>query len=46
MGTYVYRLGIAEGQFGMASAVAMFMLALTVLLTYGYIRGMLRQEDA
>ncbi|GAB2681268.1 carbohydrate ABC transporter permease [Thalassiella azotivora] len=45
MGTYVYRLGIAEGQFGMAAAVAMFILAITVLLTAGYIRSMLRQED-
>ena len=45
IGTYVYRLGIAEGQFGMASAVAIFMLALTVLLTFGYVRRMLRTED-
>ena len=46
IGTYVYRLGIAEGQFGMASAVAIFMLALTVVLTFGYVRRMLRTEDA
>ena len=45
LGTYVYRLGIAEGRFGMAAAVAMFMLALMVLLTGGYIRVMLRQEE-
>ena len=45
LGTYIYRLGIAEGRFGMAAAVAMFMLALTVLLTAGYVRSMLRQED-
>ena len=46
IGTYVYRLGIAEGQFGVASAVAIFMLALTVVLTFGYVRRMLRTEDA
>lgn len=46
LGTYIYRLGIGEGRFGMAAAVAMFMLALTVLLTAGYVRSMLRQEDA
>ncbi len=45
MGTYVYRLGLAEGQFGMAAAVAMFILVLTVFLTFGYIRSMLRQEE-
>lgn len=45
LGTYVYRLGIAEGDFGTASAVAMLMLALTVLLTFGYVRTMLRQEE-
>ncbi|HZI97114.1 MAG TPA: sugar ABC transporter permease [Actinomycetales bacterium] len=44
IGTYVYRLGIAEGDFGTASAVAIFMLALTVLLTFGYVRRMLRAE--
>jgi N,N'-diacetylchitobiose transport system permease protein len=46
LGTYVYRLGIAEGQFGTAAAVAMFMLALTVLLTVPHIRAMMRQEDS
>jgi N,N'-diacetylchitobiose transport system permease protein len=46
IGTYVYRLGIAEGKFGMASAVAIFMLVLTVLLTLGYVRRMLRTEPA
>jgi N,N'-diacetylchitobiose transport system permease protein len=46
IGTYVYRLGIAKGQFGTASAVAIFMLALTVVLTIGYVRRMLRTEPA
>ncbi len=44
LGTYIYRLGIGEGSFGLASAVAIFMLALTVILTAGYVRSMLRQE--
>lgn len=44
LGTYIFRLGIAEGQFGQAAAVAMFMLAFTVVLTFGYIRRMLREE--
>ncbi|MGB0101119.1 MAG: sugar ABC transporter permease [Nocardioides sp.] len=44
LGTYIYRLGIGGGQFGMAAAVAMFMLVLTVVLTAPYVRSMLKQE--
>ncbi|MGH3347010.1 MAG: carbohydrate ABC transporter permease [Nocardioides sp.] len=45
LGTYIYRLGIGGGDFGTASAVAIFMLALTVLITAPYVRAMLRQEN-
>ncbi len=45
LGTYIYRLGIGGGDFGMAAAVALFMLVLTVLLTAPYIWAMLRQEE-
>jgi N,N'-diacetylchitobiose transport system permease protein len=44
LGTYIYRLGIGGGDFGTAAAVAIFMLALTVVLTAPYVRLMLRQE--
>ena len=44
LGTYIYRLGIGGGDFGTSAAVAIFMLALTVVLTAPYIRAMLRQE--
>jgi N,N'-diacetylchitobiose transport system permease protein len=44
LGTYIYRLGIGGGKFGMAAAVAIFMLALTVVLTAPYVRSMLKQE--
>ena len=44
LGTYIYRIGIGESRFGMAAAIAMFMLALTALLTAPYIRAMLRTE--
>jgi N,N'-diacetylchitobiose transport system permease protein len=46
LGTYIYRLGIGGGEFGMSAAVAIFMLVLTVLLTAPYVRAMLRQEDS
>jgi N,N'-diacetylchitobiose transport system permease protein len=45
LGTYIYRLGIGGGDFGTAAAVAMFMLALTVVLTAPYVRMMLRNEE-
>lgn len=44
LGTYIYRLGIGGGDFGTSAAVAVFMLALTVVLTAPYVRSMLRQE--
>jgi N,N'-diacetylchitobiose transport system permease protein len=44
LGTYIYRLGIGGGKFGMAAAVAIFMLILTVILTAPYVRSMLKQE--
>jgi N,N'-diacetylchitobiose transport system permease protein len=44
LGTYIYRLGIGGGQFGMAAAVAIFMLFITVILTAPYVRSMLKQE--
>ena len=45
LGTYIYRSGIGEGDFGTAAAVAIFMLALTVVLTAPYVVRMLREED-
>lgn len=44
LGTYIYRLGIGTGEFGMAAAVAIFMLVLTIVLTSPYLRVMLKQE--
>lgn len=46
LGTYIYRSGIGEGNFGVAATVAMFMLGLTVLLTAPYVIRMLREEPA
>jgi N,N'-diacetylchitobiose transport system permease protein len=45
LGTYIYRLGIGGGDFGVASAVAIFMLVLTVILTAPYVRAMIRQGE-
>nr|WP_275693433.1 sugar ABC transporter permease [Nocardioides sp. TF02-7] len=45
LGTYIYTLGIKGGDFGTAAAAAMFMLALTVVLTAPYVRMMLKTEE-
>lgn len=46
LGTYVYRVGIAEGRFGTSAAAAMLLLLLTALLTAVVVRSMLRQDGA
>jgi N,N'-diacetylchitobiose transport system permease protein len=46
LGTYIYRSGIGEGNFGVAATVAMFMLVLTMLLTAPYVIRMLREDPA
>lgn len=40
LGTYIFRLGIGQGQYGSASALATVVLALTLLLTWPYITRM------
>lgn len=44
LGTFIYRQGVGGGHFGLASAAAMFMLALAVVMTAPYVRLMLKQE--
>ncbi|WP_244960246.1 carbohydrate ABC transporter permease [Actinomyces faecalis] len=45
LGTYVYQLGISQGNYGVASALAMVILILTLLLSTGYLRMLLRGGD-
>jgi N,N'-diacetylchitobiose transport system permease protein len=45
LGTYVYQVGLGQGDYGTGSALAMIMLALTLALTWGYVRQLLRQGD-
>lgn len=46
IGTYIYRLGIGEGEFGLAAAASWFMLLLTIALSAYYVRILLRDEAA
>lgn len=45
IGTYIYRLGIGEGQFGLAAAASWFVLLLTVGLSLFYVRHVVREEE-
>lgn len=44
LGTYIYSLGIGQSNYGMASAIAIFMLILTLVLTSGYVRRLAKED--
>jgi len=46
LGTYIYTLGIGQNDYGMASALAMFVLVLTLALTAYYVRSLLKESEA
>jgi N,N'-diacetylchitobiose transport system permease protein len=46
LGTYVYTLGVGQSQYGLASAFALFVLVLTLVLTFRYVRALLKAEVA
>ncbi|SEE20483.1 carbohydrate ABC transporter membrane protein 1, CUT1 family [Jiangella alba] len=45
IGTYIYRLGLGEGEFGLAAAASWFVLLLTVVLSLYYVRILVREEE-
>lgn len=45
LGTYIYRLGVASGDFGMASALSVFVLLLTVVLSAYYVVQLLKEDS-
>ncbi|MDJ0318957.1 sugar ABC transporter permease [Pseudarthrobacter sp. PS3-L1] len=46
LGTYIYQLGTGSGDFGMSSAVSIFMLVLTLAVSWLYVRRMIREDEA
>jgi N,N'-diacetylchitobiose transport system permease protein len=44
LGTYIYSLGVGQSQYGAASAFAMFVLVLTLVLTFHYVRKLLKAD--
>lgn len=46
LGTYIYQLGTGSSNFGLASAVSVFVLLLTVAISAFYVRGLLKEDAA
>ena len=46
LGTYIYKLGTKAQDFGMASAVSILVLAITIALSWFYIRQLLKEDRA
>ncbi|MDR1386499.1 MAG: sugar ABC transporter permease [Propionibacteriaceae bacterium] len=44
LGTYIYRLGVGSSNFGLAAAMSVFVLILTVLLSAPYVRSLLKED--
>lgn len=46
LGTFIYKLGTSAQDFGMASAVSILVLAITIALSWFYIRSLLKEDEA
>lgn len=46
LGTYIYQLGVGSSDFAMASAVSVFVLVLTVALSWFYVRHLLKEDES
>ncbi|MCC6495866.1 MAG: sugar ABC transporter permease [Propionibacteriaceae bacterium] len=45
LGTYIYRLGVGASDFGMASALSIFVLLLTVALSFFYVMHLTKEDS-
>ena len=46
LGTYIYKSGVAGLDFGHGAAMSIFVLALTIALSWFYIRSLLKEDQA
>jgi N,N'-diacetylchitobiose transport system permease protein len=46
LGTYIYKQGVAGLNYGQGAAMALFVLALTIALSWFYIRSLLKEDEA
>lgn len=45
LGTYIYRLGVGASDFGTASALSIFVLLLTVALSFFYVMHLIKEDS-
>jgi len=46
LGTYIYRLGVGSSDFAMASALSIFVLILTIVLSLFYVIQLMKEDKA
>ncbi|BDZ40865.1 hypothetical protein GCM10025865_01640 [Paraoerskovia sediminicola] len=46
LGNFIYELGIGRQDFAGAAAVSLFVLALTILLSWPYVRNLLKEDES
>lgn len=46
LGNFIYELGMARQDFASASAVSLFVLALTAFLSWPYVRALLKEDES
>ena len=45
LGTYIYRLGVGSSDFAMASALSIFVLLLTIALSFFYVMHLMKEDQ-
>lgn len=45
LGTYIYRLGVGSSDFAMASALSVFVLILTIALSFVYVMHLMKEDS-
>jgi N,N'-diacetylchitobiose transport system permease protein len=46
LGNYIYELGVAKSDFASAAAVSIFVLLLTIALSWPYVRSLLKEDES
>ncbi|QIK63910.1 sugar ABC transporter permease [Leucobacter viscericola] len=46
LGTFIYKLGVGSSDFAMASAMSIFVLLLTIALSWAYVRNLLKEDES
>ncbi|QEO09327.1 carbohydrate ABC transporter permease [Protaetiibacter larvae] len=46
LGTYIYKLGASANDFGVASAVSIVVLIITLAISWAYVRDLIKEDEA